>query len=206
MEVNTVDLRNMTTLIVRQTLTVCGNYHVLLPALRELHLGGIKVESGSKIEAPALDTLYFMVPSFYHEQLWDTDRTLQKDRYHLSPNILVITDSSLPSSTINLLLAKSHKVTHATLPFDDWTGAQAVLERLVGFKARSDSGSTETVHLCPRLSELRLDFHWEFSEPSASKEWLLNALKARRESGFLAPLSIYAGWKEEGTYVLLTSG
>jgi len=78
-----------------------------------------------------------------------------------------------------------------------------VLERLFEIGTETDSGS-ENVVLCPRLSELRLDFGWKFSDRSPSKDWIVDRLKARREAGITPPLSIYTGWKGEGTYVLLT--
>jgi hypothetical protein len=101
-------------------------------------------------------------------------------------------------------LAKSSKIANATLQFNDWPSAQAVLERLVGLGAEADSGFTENEMLCPSLSELRLDFEGRYSVPFASKEWLSDKLKARSRSGIAHPLSIYVGWKGEGTYTLLT--
>jgi hypothetical protein len=57
--------------------------------------------------------------------------------------------------------------------------------------------------LCPRLSELRLDFRWRLSESSTLKEWLIDRVKARMDAGITPSPSIYASWKGEGTYVLL---
>jgi hypothetical protein len=163
---------------------------------------------GAKIKAPALEILYFM-NNYNHGQgvkiylahLPNIDRSLLEPGYLLSPNSSIVVDSYLPSVTLVDLLAKSPKVTHATLRFDDWERARVVLESLVGLG--TDSRSVEDGNLCPRLSELRLDFGWEISDLPASKEWLLNRLKAGKESDSAVPLSIYASWKGEGTYVLL---
>jgi hypothetical protein len=138
------------------------------------------------------------------EKLSETDRSSSETGYLLSPNTSIMADSYLPSNTLIHLLAKSPKVAHATLRFSNWTDAQTVLEKLVGIRAKSKRRRVKNAHLCPRLSELRLDFGWGLSESSASKHWLLDRLKRRNEAGLMAPLSIYAMWKWERTYVLLT--
>jgi hypothetical protein len=205
-QMDSVDLRNMTTLIVTTILVI--KYEISLPALRELKLGHLQIMGLAEIETPALNILYFMGPSGFRlnesENLSETDWSFRKTGYLLSPNTSIIADSYLPSNTLINLLAKSPKVTHATLRFDDWTDAQTVLERLAGFGAESESKPETNAHLCPRLSELRLDFGWGLSESSASKDWLLDRLKRRKEAGLMAPLSIYATWRWERTYVLLT--
>jgi hypothetical protein len=208
-QTSSVDLRSMTTLIVTNILEIEYNVQVSLPALRELKLGHLKMMRRAKIEAPALDILYFMTPwsfrlGYESEELSETDRSFSETGYLLSPNASIMSDSYLPSNTLIHLLAKSPKVTHATLRFDNWTDAQAVLERLVGFGAESELKPVNNVHLCPRLSELRLDFGWGLSESSASKEWLLEWPKRRRAAGLLTHLSIYVMWRWERTYVLLT--
>src|SRR6202034_2037764 len=160
--------------------------------------------------APSLEILHFMTNE--HDALIKMDkvlllqtaRSLREPGYLLSPHTSVIADSHLPNATLINILAKSPKATHGMLQFDDWPDAQVVLGQLVRFKA--NARSTENQMLCPRLCELQLDFNWEFSEPSAEKKWLLDALKSRKEIGLLAPLSIYVGWKGDATYVLLTAG
>jgi len=198
----------MTILIVSKTLLIDHDCHVILPALRELKLGTLAMRTGAKIEASALDILDFAngVDVRIDSQRFSvTNRSLLEGGYLLSPNTSIIADSHLLSITVVNLLAKSPKVTHATLRFDNWARARRVLGRLVGFKMETDSGSAENGTFCSRLSELRLDFGWELTEPSASREWLIDALKARREDGITPPLSIYVGWRGEEEYVLLTS-
>jgi hypothetical protein len=162
----------------------------------------------TKFEAPALDTLHFMrIDSYRFDITRDAfsslKRSLLDPGYLLSPNTSLIMNSHLPTAILITLLTKSHKITRATLRFDDRESAQAVLGRLAGFSNENDAHPAENEILCPRLSELRLDFGWKRSDPQASKEWLLDALKSRKGAGFVRPLSIYAGWKGEGTYVLL---
>jgi len=162
------------------------------------------MHQNAEIEAPALDYLYFMDSGSMVMSPSSTEEALLKPGYLLSPKTSITTDSHFPSTSRINLLAKSPKVTHATFGFNDWASAQPVLERLAVLGAETDSRFTENVTLCPRLSELRLDFGWNLSEPSASKQWLLNKLQARGEFGMTLPLSIYVGWKGEGTYALLT--
>jgi hypothetical protein len=83
-----------------------------------------------------------------------------------------------------------------TLRFDDWASTQEVLSQLLSVEPHSGSGENET--LCPRLSELRLDLGWEFSELPASKEWLIDAMQSRNNVSVIASASIYVGWKGEG--------
>jgi hypothetical protein len=129
---------------------------------------------------------------------------LTEPGYLLSPTTSIIVGSYLSTTTIIKLLAKSPKIANATLRFDYWATAQAMLERLVGLGAETDSRPTENEMLCPRLSELRLNFEWKCSE-WAPKKWLLDKLNTRRRPSIAHPLSIYVGWKGEGTYMLLTS-
>jgi hypothetical protein len=201
LQTNTINLGNVTTLIVRGPIRIACE--VLLPALLQLTLSTIQMDPDGRIEAPALNTLSFMrteTPKTY--DLSHTAGSLQVPGYLLSPNTSISADSYLPSRALLNLLVKSPEVTHATLGFNDWADAQVVLEKVVGFRTQTDS--TEHESLCPRLSELRLDFGWTLSAPSTSKQWLVERLKARRDSGTMSPLSIYVGWKGEGTYVLLT--
>jgi hypothetical protein len=161
------------------------------------------MDPDGRIEAPVLNALYFMrTDSRKTYDLSHTAGSFQVPGYLLSPNTSISADSYLPSKALLNLLVKSPKVTHATLGFNDWTDAQVVLEKLVGFRTETDI--TEHESLCPRLSELRLGFGWTLSAPSTSKQWLVERLKARRDAGAMPPLSIYVGWKGEGTYVLLT--
>jgi hypothetical protein len=205
---NSIDLRSMTTLIVRGHLTI--TCQVFLPALREFKIGTLRMDIEEKIEAPALVILHFIdirTPGVDTETvlLSDTDRSLLEPGYLLSPNTSIAAGSYLPITSLITILVKSPKVTHATLRFDDWGGAQIVLGRLLGFATEPGPYSAENKALCPKLSELRLDFEWELSEPSESKEWLLNALESKKNANIMSTLSVYVGWKGEGTYVLLTS-
>jgi len=167
-------------------------------------MGSLQMSNDAKIEAPKLDTLRFADNN-------DTDlypklinRSLLKPGYLLSPNTSIITDSHLWGIILITLLTKSPKVTNATLRFDDWGDAQMVLGRLLGFRTETDTHSAENETLCPRLSELRLDFEWKFREPSASKELLVDAIKSWKNAGFMPLFSIYASWKGERNHVLIT--
>jgi hypothetical protein len=55
-----INLRNTTTLIVEMTLVLCPYCQVVLPALRTLKLRTLRICSGAKLEAPALEVLHFM--------------------------------------------------------------------------------------------------------------------------------------------------
>jgi F-box-like len=198
----TANLGNVTTLIVVDTLIIGAESRTSLPALRELKVGFLEMRDKAKIEAPVLDTLHFLKINKPGIETW----TYLMPGYLLSPNTSLITDSPLPSMTFIHLLTKSRKVTNATLLFDDWVSAQVVLRRLLGFNAETNSHSAMIGALCPRLSELRLNFDWEFSDPSDSKEWLLRAIEARSRATLLAPLFIYACWRGEGRYLPLTGG
>jgi hypothetical protein len=201
----TIDLRRMTTLIVSKSLTVNFNCHVLLPALRELKLATLILLSGSQIEAPALDIVHFMEADDVcgePKPCPETNRSLMERGYLLSPNTSIIAHSRLLSTTLIGVLALSPKITHATLRFESCTDAQMVLRRLFGFQ--TETGSKADDFLCPWLAELKLDVGWEFTEPSPEKEWILDKLKSRKEAGLMPHLSVYVGWKGEGTYVLLT--
>ena len=204
---NSIDLRSMTTLIVKDNLTI--TCQVLLPALRELKIGTLWIDTHEKIEAPALDILCFTdVRTLGVETntipLRRTDGSLLEPGYLLSPNVSISSDSHLLPVTLITLLAKSPKVTHATLRFDHWYFAKRMLEELLKLKTATDSPSAENKILCPRLSELRLEFDWEFSGWLESRKWLIDTLKARKEAGLTTPRSIYVSWKGEGTYILLT--
>jgi hypothetical protein len=61
------------------------------------------------------------------------------------------------------------------------------------------AGIVAVVHSDTGL-KLRLDF--EFTEPSMSKEWLLGALKSRKEIGFMDDM---LSGKERGPMCILTS-
>jgi hypothetical protein len=198
-----IDLRNLTTLTVRGLLTI--KCRVFLPALRELALESLQVHYNAEIACPVLDLLHFTGDSsfLYYEgentrRLSNTEKALMKPGYLLSPNTSIIVDLYWPIPALISLLHKSPKVTHVTFRFDNWGLAQSALESLV------TPGTEDNSRFIPRLSELRLNFDWKPSQSSAAKEWLLDRLKARRESGVTLPLSIYVGWKGEGTYVLLT--
>jgi hypothetical protein len=206
---DSIDLRRMTVLTVSRALTVSLNGYVFLPALRELSLGTIILRGGARIEAPALDILFFMTSNGVLAEWelwpvnwplpWDENRSPLLPGYLLSPNTSIIADSHLRSTTMIYLLAKSPKVTHATLRFDTWDDAKVVLARLFGFKVKPDLPPAVDKNLCPRLTELRLDFTCHL--PSKSKEWLIDAVKTQREAGFLATLSVY---EREEAYLLLT--
>jgi hypothetical protein len=202
---DTIDLRRMTTLIVTTSLTVNFNCHVLLPALRELKLATLILLTGAQIEAPALDIVHFMEADDVcgePKPCPETTRSLMERGYLLSPNTSIIADSHLLSTTLMRVLDLSPKITHATLRFESWIDAQMVLGRLVGFN--TETGSEADDFFCPWLAELKLDLRWEFTEPSPEKEWILDNLKPKEEAGLKTHLSVYVGWKGEGTYVLLT--
>jgi len=197
-----IDLRSMTALTVTGILEIGFNCHVFLPALRELRLGKLlRMDIGAKIEAPALDHLYF---TMYYPLPLNAEAAGLHPGYLLSPSTSIFIGTDLEIRSMIEVLAISSNVTHATLQFNNWADAQVVLERLAGLGSETNSQSVENDALCPRLSELRLDFDWKLSEPSTTKEWLLDALKSRRKAGFMSPLSIYVRWKGEGTYLLLT--
>jgi hypothetical protein len=205
------DLRSMTTLIVTESLTIRSNCQILLPALRQLKLGSLGMSIGATLEAPLLDCLHFAnhcIPGFHLFELEpsNTREASLHPGYLLSPNTSIFIGASFRIRSLIEILASSPKVTYATLQFDDWEDALAVLERLVRFGPEVNPQSVGVKGLCPRLSELRLDFDWKFSEPSASKDWLLDALKTRKKANGIGPLSIFVGWKGEGSYVLLSSG
>jgi hypothetical protein len=202
---NTINLENMTSLIVNGPLTIACQ--VFLPALQQLTLNTLCMDADGRIEAPALNMLYLKhTPGVDTDarKFTQMDSSLLSPGYLLSPDTSIMADSYLPSTALLNVLVRSPKVTHATLRFDDWAGAPAVLEKLLGFRTETDLRFGENENLCTRLSELRLDFGWEFSEPSASKEWLIDRLKARRVAGRMPSLSIYATWKGEEANVLLT--
>jgi hypothetical protein len=210
-----IDLRSLTTLIVGRGLAIRPNCRVVLPALRELRLETLEIGDSASIEAPVLDILCFehnwgtngtnpgLVPG--ERFLSWTDGSLLVPGYLLSPTTSITTGWYLWSTTTVVLLAKSPKVTNATLRFAHWTGAQEVLERLAGFRVENNSCPAGNESLCPRLSELMLDFAWRRSDPLGSEEWLLDALKARRNAGISPVMAIYVRWKGEGTYVPLRS-
>ena len=79
-----------------------------------------------------------------------------------------------------------------------------MLKKFVGFRVDKILRPKEEDNLCPGLSEVRLDFNWRLSASSRSKKWLIDSIKARRDADIAPSLSIYACWKEEGSYVLLT--
>jgi hypothetical protein len=201
-------LRSMTTMIVNRHLQINPHVQVSLPALQKLTLGTLEMDTSSIFEAPALDTLHFAEIGAETSEtlLIFTEASLLEQGYLLSPKISITADSYLPSTSLITILARSPEVTHAILRFDDWDAAHAVLARLLRFKTETHLNSPESETLCPRMSELRLDFGWELSEPSESRQWLLDALKSRRADAFMAPLSLYVSWKGEGTYVLLKTG
>jgi hypothetical protein len=198
---NSIDLRSMTTLTIRGDLRIKGP--VFLPILRDLTLGTLNIDAKAEIEAPALDILYFTDNNGRNVSPRWTDVSVSSAGYLLSPNTSIIADPHMSNGALIALLAKSSKVTDAILRFNDWAGAQAVLEKLAVFKTQTGSPSKD-MELCPMLSALTLDFRWAFSDSSDSKEWILDRLKARREAGIMPQLSIYACWKGEGTYVHLT--
>jgi hypothetical protein len=206
---NSMDLRNMTTLIVTDILTILSNCQIFLPALRELKLATLEMATGATIEAPLLDHLHFTDYRDHGHRSGRMDRSNPgKAAFHpgypLSPNTSIIIGECFQIRTLIEVLATSPKVTHATLQFDDRADAQVMPEKLVGFGPPANSQYVENERLCPKLSELRLNLGWEFSELSASMEWLPYALRARREAGLMSSLSIYVGWKGEETYVLFT--
>jgi hypothetical protein len=133
---------------------------------------------------------------------WGGNWSLRAPGYLLSPKTSIITDSHLPRTTLINLLVKSPKVTRATLRFKVWDDASVVVGWFLGLNTAINLPSTENEPLCPILSEPRLEFDWTL--PCASKGWLIDAVKTRREAGFLATLSIYARWTGEKTYLLLT--
>jgi hypothetical protein len=162
------------------------------------------MDTNTEIKAPALDTLQFTDNNSRNEILISTELSLSNPGYLLSPNTSLIIDFPWPSTTLIALLTKSPNLTHATLRFDDWANAQVVLGRLLTFPAEPDLHPVENETLCPMLSALRLNFDWGLSEASASKDWLSRASKSRTKASNLPPLTIYAGWKGEGTYAVLT--
>jgi hypothetical protein len=205
------DLRNITTLIVTRWLTIDSDCQIILPALRKLTLGTLGMNFGARMEAPLLDHLHisrYCSPGFYPRITppFHTGGAILHPGYLLSPNTSIAIGAHFHIVTLIKTLVSSPKVTHATLQFYDWEQALVVLERLFGFGPDVNPQSVGVEGLCPRLSELRLDFHWEFSEPSASKDWLLDALKARKNVDFMEPLSIFVSWKGEGRYVLPKGG
>jgi hypothetical protein len=201
-----LDLANTTTLVVSTRLEIESDCQVLLPALRELRLAAISMDRGSRFEAPALNTLHYLDYGIHSgiEHRSSLERSFLEPGYLLSPNTSIIVDLESPSKLLSILLVKSPKAIQATLRFKYWADAQAVVEKLVRLGVQADSSPTENENLCPRLSELRLDFGWKLSASSTSMKWLVDRVKARRDAGITPPLSIYAGWKGEGTYVLLT--
>jgi hypothetical protein len=203
-----IDLRRMTTFIVRGDLVIRSDCCVNLPALREFSLGALWIWDRGSIEAPALDILRFTrthAPEVSTPEvlLSNTDKSLLDRGYLLSPNTSITVEPHLWTTTVVALLAKSPKVTNAILGFTNWADAQSVLERLFKFRIATDSRSAEDEKLCPRLSELTLKLDWAFSHPSTANEWILDRLKARRDAGITPLPSIYICWKGEGTRVPL---
>ena len=189
-----IDLGNLTILIVTGCLRIESDCQVFLPVLRELKLETFQIAIGTKFETPALDALHFANINYpggdiNMSLLSQTHRSLPNDGYLLSPNTSIVADSHLLIPALIILLAKSPKVTHATLWFDDWEDAQTVLSQLLGLTTETNPSPAENEILCPRLSELRLDFDWEFSETPVSKG-LLDALSTRDRPGFMTPLSL----------------
>jgi F-box-like len=116
-ESSVINLGNMTTLIVNGHLRVACQ--VFFPALRQLTMRSLWMDTDGRIEAPALNTLHLK-----HDPdtrlLSTTDNSLLSPGYLLSPNTSIMAGLNLPKTAVLNLLAKSPKVTHATLRFEDW--------------------------------------------------------------------------------------
>jgi hypothetical protein len=200
----TIDLQNLTTLTVISILTVFPECHVVLPSLRHLSYGDLRLSYGAKLETPMLESLRIMTgdDGDITTRIKNQYDALHHPGYLVSPKKSLFVELSLPEEGVALLLDRSPEVEYVLLVINDAKYAQKIMEEILIGVGTKGLAYRQSKWFCPRLSELRMNFEWEIGDVVLWKERSSKVVEARKENGVV--LAIYASWEGEGTYVALS--
>jgi hypothetical protein len=177
--------------------------HVILPSLRHLSYGDIRLAYGTKLVTPKLESLRVMTSNDeeFTERIKSEYEALHHPGYLISPKKSLMVELCLPEDGVTLLLDKSPEVEHVLLVINDAKCAQKIVEEILIGVGTTGLTWRQNKVFCPRLTELRMNFEWGGCDVELWKERSLKVVQARKEHGIV--LAVYASWEGESTYVAL---